>query len=105
MHFLPDDDDEKEEDADDDEAVLNLMRMATMMRITMVRSKRELNRCIFSHSWRCFWKKKDLLANQVDETNVFRSCSWEDVIHFFFQFSDTSPGRAKPWDTRWFQCF
>ena len=55
-----------------------------MMRITMVTSKRELNRCIFSHSWRCFWKKKDLLANQVDETNVFRSCSWEDVIHFFF---------------------
>ena len=76
MHFLPDDDDEEEEDADDDEAVLNLMRMA------MVRSKREVNRYIFSHSWRRFWKKKDLLANRL-ESNIVPTCSWEDIIHLF----------------------
>ena len=104
MHYLPGDDDEEEEDADDDEAVLNLMRMATRRRMTMVRSKRDVNRCIFSHSWRRFWIKKDLLANQVNWKAKFFSLVHE-ITSSILQFSGTSPGQAKLWDTRWFQCF
>ena len=95
MHFLPDDDDEEEEDADDDEAVLNLMRMATMRRMTTIRSKREVNRYIFSHSWRRFWIKKDLLANQVNwKAKVVLSCSWENIINSSIFRYITWPGQA-----------
>ena len=99
VHSLPDDEDEEEEDADED--VLSLMRMATMRRMTMVRFKREVNRCIFSHSWRRFWKKKDLLVNQINWTATLFSLVLGKTSSIP-QFSDTSPGRAKLWDTRCF---
>ena len=88
MHFLPDDDDDEEEDADHDGAMLKLMlvlimmRMEAMRRMGTIRSKREAYRRVFSHSWRRFWKKKDLLANKL-ESNIVPSCSWEDIIHLF----------------------
>ena len=88
MHFLPDDDDDEEEDADHDGAMLKqmlvliMMRMTAMRRMATIRSKREVYRYIFSHSWRRFGKKKDLLANQL-ENNIVLSCSWEDIINLF----------------------
>ena len=72
-----------------------LMRIATMRRITMIRSKREANRCIFQHSWRRFWIKKDLLANQVNwKAKVVLSCSWEDIINSSIFRYITWPGQA-----------
>ena len=95
MHSLPDDDDEDEEYADYDEAVLKLMRMTAMRRMATIRSKREVNRCIFSHSWRRFWIKKDLLANQVNwKAKVVLSCSWENIINSSIFRYITWPGQA-----------
>ena len=90
MHFLPDDDDEEEEDADDDEAVLNLMRMATMRRMTMVRSKREVNKFLAA----LLDKERPASKSSQLESNVFLSCSWEDFINSSIFRYITWPGQA-----------
>ena len=92
MHFLPDDDDDEEEDADHDGAMLKLMlvlimmRMTAMKRMAMTRSKRELNICIFSHSWRRFWKKKYLLANQITWKAILFSLVLGKISSISFNF-------------------
>ena len=92
MHFLPDDDDDEEEDADHDGAVLKLMlvlvmmRMTAMKRMATIRSKRELNICIFSQPWRRFWKKEDLLANQITWKAILFSLVLGKISSIFFNF-------------------
>ena len=101
MHFLPDDDDDEEEDADHDGAMLKLMlvlimmRMTAMKRMATIRSNRESNICIFSQPGRRFWKKEDLLANQITWKAILFSLVLGKISSIFLIFRYiTWPGQA-----------